>query len=254
VLNNSQIKLPEYSDYLVFVDESGDHNLENLVNNQYPVFVLAFCIIKMCDYVNQVVPKIQTLKLNYWGQENIIFHENDLRKDKESFVFFRGKQEIKTAFLNELNNLMLILPYTLIPVVIDKVRLIQKYPSTWNPYETALYLGMERLNTFLIKNKQVGKKQLVQFESRGKKEDNTLDLEFRKIINNENQWGCYNIDFKKLNYHPVFIKKEANITGIQIADLIARPFGLHYLKPEQNNRAVEILKEGEKIYQWKTFP
>ena len=33
----------EFSDYIVYVDESGDHSLESIDIN-YPVFVLAFCI------------------------------------------------------------------------------------------------------------------------------------------------------------------------------------------------------------------
>lgn len=33
----------DFSDYIVYVDESGDHTL-NGYNSKYPVFVLAFCI------------------------------------------------------------------------------------------------------------------------------------------------------------------------------------------------------------------
>ena len=35
----------EFSDYIVYVDESGDHNLER-INPEYPLFVLAFCIFE----------------------------------------------------------------------------------------------------------------------------------------------------------------------------------------------------------------
>jgi hypothetical protein len=33
----------EYGDYIVYVDESGDHGLRSMDPN-YPLFVLAFCI------------------------------------------------------------------------------------------------------------------------------------------------------------------------------------------------------------------
>jgi hypothetical protein len=33
----------KFSEYIVYVDESGDHGLETIDPN-YPVFVLAFCI------------------------------------------------------------------------------------------------------------------------------------------------------------------------------------------------------------------
>jgi len=49
--------MPEncYSDYVVYVDESGDHGLKNIDEN-YPVFVLAFCIFKKQDYIANIVP------------------------------------------------------------------------------------------------------------------------------------------------------------------------------------------------------
>ena len=31
------------SDYIVYVDESGDHSMEH-INQEYPLFVLALCI------------------------------------------------------------------------------------------------------------------------------------------------------------------------------------------------------------------
>ena len=34
-----------HSDYLVFVDESGDHSLTS-IDDAYPLLVLCFCIIK----------------------------------------------------------------------------------------------------------------------------------------------------------------------------------------------------------------
>ena len=44
-----------FSDYLVFVDESGDHGLETIDQN-YPVFVLAFCVFKKTGYTRILVP------------------------------------------------------------------------------------------------------------------------------------------------------------------------------------------------------
>lgn len=40
-----------------------------------------------------------------------------------------------------------------------------------------------------------------------------------------------------------FASKNHNSTGLQLADLIARPIGMKTLKPEQSNRAYEIIKE-----------
>jgi len=44
-----------FSDYIIYVDESGDHGLQTLDSN-YPVFVLAFCIFHKRYYSDTVIP------------------------------------------------------------------------------------------------------------------------------------------------------------------------------------------------------
>ena len=51
----------EFSDYIVYVDESGDHGLQNIDAN-YPIFVLAFCIFKKSDYIDVISPCLQRFK------------------------------------------------------------------------------------------------------------------------------------------------------------------------------------------------
>ena len=68
-----------FSDYIVYVDESGDHGLEN-IDPEYPLFVLAFCIFKKADYISQIVPALQDIKFRYWGHDAVILHERDFRK------------------------------------------------------------------------------------------------------------------------------------------------------------------------------
>ncbi|MDR2189439.1 MAG: DUF3800 domain-containing protein [Azonexus sp.] len=40
-----------WSDTIIYVDESGDHSLES-IDPEYPVFVLAFCIFRKDEYIN----------------------------------------------------------------------------------------------------------------------------------------------------------------------------------------------------------
>src|SRR5690606_19102582 len=44
-----------FSDYIVFVDESGDHAMGS-IDEGYPLFVLSCCLISKRDYVATVVP------------------------------------------------------------------------------------------------------------------------------------------------------------------------------------------------------
>ena len=52
-----------FGDYIIYVDESGDHSLEK-INPRYPIFSLAFCIFKKAAYVEVIVPKMIELKFN----------------------------------------------------------------------------------------------------------------------------------------------------------------------------------------------
>jgi hypothetical protein len=44
-----------FSDHIIFVDESGDHSFKS-IDPQYPIFALAFCIIRKDDYIHRLVP------------------------------------------------------------------------------------------------------------------------------------------------------------------------------------------------------
>jgi len=55
-----------FGDYVVFVDESGDHSLE-VINPDYPVFVLAFCIVSCRDYIERITLSVRALKYRYSG-------------------------------------------------------------------------------------------------------------------------------------------------------------------------------------------
>ncbi len=73
-----------FSDYIIYVDESGDHSLTSIDEN-YPLFVLAFCIIKKSDYCENIVPAFQKLKFDYFGHDMAIFHGHDIRKSGGDF-------------------------------------------------------------------------------------------------------------------------------------------------------------------------
>ncbi|WP_435932938.1 DUF3800 domain-containing protein [Moraxella bovoculi] len=48
-----------FSDCIVYVDESGDHNLDN-INSKYPIFVLAFCIFNKRYYKIILLKRFKT--------------------------------------------------------------------------------------------------------------------------------------------------------------------------------------------------
>ncbi len=73
-------------------------------------------------------------------------------------------------------------------------------------------------------------------ESRGKKENIELELEFRRICDGDNS------DNRHLPFDIVFADKKTNLAGLQLADLVARPVGLNHIRPQQTNQAFDLLK------------
>ena len=114
------------------------------------------------------------------------------------------------------------LDYSVISVLIDKKEHTLKY-STWkyDPYHYCMEIIVERFFFFLEEKNSKGD---VMIESRGGKEDMRLKKSFRKILDNgthfiESDKLQARLTSKELKVQP----KKLNISGLQIADLIAHP-------------------------------
>ncbi len=235
------------SEYIIYIDESGDHGLQK-INKEYPVFVLTFCCFKKEDYVNDVVPKIQNFKFKYFGHDQIILHENPIRKQKEEFAFLRTNAELRTHFLNEINEIVESSRFEIFTVIIDKLKLRNQYKIPENPYNLGINFGMKMILNHLLEKGESKKEIHLIFEQRGIKEDAELELEFRRICSSSSK----NYDFGKIKFTQIFASKKSNSTGLQFADLVSRPVGINFLRPNQGNRAYEIIKS--KIVQSKEYP
>jgi len=247
-----------FSDFIVYVDESGDHSLAS-IDEDYPIFVLAFCIFYKDHYSNIVVPRLQKLKFEYFGHDLVILHEHDIRKEKGEFNIFKGKKQ-KEGFLNKLTDIIENSNFILASCVIEKTKILAS-ESNNNPYHMALRYCLETLYDFVQEKGQQNYETYIAVEQRGKKEDKELELEFRRICNGENKFR------KDLPFNIRMANKTANSSGLQLADLVARPIGRHVLSPDQPNRAFEALiskfyceggreKAGENYDNWglKRFP
>ncbi len=228
-------KVVGFSDYIVYVDESGDHGLKTIDPN-YPVFVLAFCIFRKHDYMESLVPALQAFKFRHFGHDQVILHETDIRKDRKAFTFLK-ERGCKEAFLGELLEIVAGTPFTLVCSVIRKEPFRRRYTHPDNPYHVALGFGLERV--FLYLRNLGADKGLTHIvvEQRGKREDKELELEFRRI--------CSGANYRKelLPFELVFADKQSNSAGLQLADLVARPVGMHILRPEQGNHAFGVLEQ-----------
>jgi len=223
----------DHSDYVVYVDESGDHGMDTM-DPTYPVFVLAFCIFEKKNYVEKVAPAVQQFKFKHWGHDMVILHETEMRKSRGSFTFLNNPK-LREPFSTELTALIDEAPFALIATAIRKDRLRSRYSKVPNPYHIAMRFGLERVNKFLENRGQGNKTTFVIVEKRGQREDTELELEFLRICSGDN------FTHRTLPLRLVFADKKVNSCGLQLADLVARPIGRHVLDATQPNRAFEVL-------------
>lgn len=224
----------QFSDYLVFVDESGDHNLTQ-IDPQFPVFVLLFAIFRKADYVEGVCPALQKFKFEFWGHDEVVLHEHEIRKPFGDFLFLL-QRPMREQFQAGLTAQMLALPATLIGVVIDKPAFLARYHAPVSPYAYALETGLERVFRHLDALGQNTATTAIIVEKRGRREDADLELAFRRVCDGTNAL-C-----KPFPFQLVMVPKASNSAGLQLTDLMARPVALHHLRPDQPNRAYEIIE------------
>ncbi len=220
--------LGPFHEAIVYVDESGDHGP---VSQDYPVFVLAFCIFDKSDYAENTTTRVQRFKFKYFGHDALVLHERDIRKEQPPFDILR-RPGVRDAFYEDLNRLIEETQFTLVAAAIRK----DKIGGSVDVYSLAMEFGLERI-ALHFNLKPNDPKLHVVCESRGKREDDEMELAFRRI--------CAGSNFRNLVLpcDLVFARKERSHAGMEFADLIARPIGRHVLQPQQANRAWDILEK-----------
>ncbi len=223
-----------YSDYIVYLDESGDHSLD-VIDRQYPIFVLSACVFRKSDYSATVVPSFLDLKFRFFGHDMVVLHSRDIRKAHGPFSILQNAH-VRQDFLGALNTAVANAPFTLVTAIIDKRRLTRHSAQSDNPYEIALTFCMERVFSYLqdLQQHQVTTPMVV--ECRGKKEDADLELSFRRTAQGNNIHGL------SLPFEIVFADKKTNSTGLQLADLVSHPIGRQHLNPAQPNQAYGVVE------------
>ncbi len=221
-----------HSDYIVYVDESGDHSTTTF-DEAYPVFVLTFCVFLKADYAHVITPAIRMLKFATFGHDMVILHENDIRKKLGAFKMLN--KEKREAFLEKLHALVAETNVIIFATIVDKHKIVKQHLANRHIYHLAMQMGLEKLFSFLQVQNQADRLTHVICEARGRMEDVELALEFMRVCSGDNSLQ------QKLPFEIVIADKKSNSEGLQFADMVARPIGLSSFRPQQFNRAMTII-------------
>jgi hypothetical protein len=210
--------------FRMYIDEVGNPDLGSSENPLHRFLSLTGIIVDL-DYVRRVLhPEMEQLKCDYFHShpdDPVIFHRKELLNAKQPFEVLH-EPETRERFDRKLLAFLEDWQYTVISVCLDKKSHKDTY-RVWryNPYHYCLALLLERFTFFLEQRAEKGD---VMAESRGGKEDMRLKKSFSRLWNE----GTEYMDPDR--FHHVFTSKQLkvkpksnNISGLQLADLIAHP-------------------------------
>lgn len=209
---------------ILFLDESGSHNLTD-INRDYPVFVLGGIIVDK-DYAEaELAEKVNRFKNNLFGSDKIILHTADITRNRGEFEQMKDAT-FRNKFYSQLNRLMKELNYQVVACVIKKDKHLAKYGlAALDPYMLSLNVLVER---FCFEIGASNEKGLIIAEKREASLDRELDVAWLNLKIK----GTEFVQAKTIEERITSLvtrHKRDNVAGLQLADLVVSPIGRYVL-------------------------
>jgi hypothetical protein len=239
--------------YRIYIDETGNHDMNHAEELNQRFLALTGVIIETTHNMDVIQPDIGTLKRKFFKKDpdvDVILHRKEIINHRPPFDILSNNKICK-YFNNDILMLLKKWDYRVITVVIDKLAHREQY-TVWHyqPYHYCLTVMLERYVLFLHYGNHKGD---VMVESRGGKEDLKLKSSYSSLYEGGNDYIPAERWQERLTSCELKIKpKEANIAGLQVADLIAHPSRREILLENKlieddrdifGNKITEILRE-----------
>jgi len=228
-------RLPKYR---LYVDEVGNSDLKSSHDPNHRYLSLTGVIIDLA-YVRDVLhDEMERLKREFFGDhpdEPVILHRKQLVNRRYPFAALRDPL-VERAFNARILQLLEQWEYVAITIVIDKLRHLEQY-QVWryDPYHYCLEVLLERYVLWLQDRMSCGD---VMAESRGGKEDRRLKTSFARLYTEGSDYIPADRWQRRLTSTQLKVKpKAANVSGLQLADLIAHP-SYRATRARRNNEAL----------------
>lgn len=217
---------------VLYLDESGDHNLNpQKINPTYPVFVLGGVIVDRAHVRNVIEPEMRLFKQTHFDREDVILHTVDMGKGRGDYGFLAnaGKRQ---RFYDDLNSLLDQWDYKVVACVFEKERYIRQVTASVDPYHDGIEILIERFCAELGTSIDSG---FVYAEMRNPGLDRELMAAWERLrISGTDYLSPAEIDRKIIDLS--LKDKTPNMAGLQLADLVVTPVGRHVVgKPPTPN-------------------
>lgn len=213
---------------MVFIDECGSHSFAD--NSSFGAFVLAAVIVPQSDYA-QFDSEWKQWKKDRLGSPDKIVHEPDIRRHGGPFFKFKRRGTKRAAMHQSLCELLMKLNFSAIACVVNRTEYIAQFGTgsldtslPTDAYLMVLDFLMERL-VMVLERQFGGAPAHVIAEARGPLEDALLQYEYVRLQLDGTSYISAAWFRQQLEPGIEFRTKKNNCSGLQIADLLARPCG-----------------------------
>lgn len=210
--------------YRLYIDETGNADLGASSDPNHRYLSLTGVIMEVDYVLHRVRPELERIKRDIFGSDPddpVILHRKDLLQKNHPFKALRDPA-VEAEFNRRTLGLLRDSEYTTLTVVIDKLEHLNRY-VVWrhDPYHYCLEILLERYVKWLRKT---GGKGDILAEVRGKKDDIRLKRCYDNFYKNGTRYmRSSTIQWHITSAHLKMKPKPANITGLQICDLLAHP-------------------------------
>jgi hypothetical protein len=210
------------TEHLVFLDESGDDNLQNIDPN-YPIFVLGAVIFEKTYHNTVAVREFAEFKARHMTPGQIL-HTVDMLRNQRGFEFLKDPAR-RERFYRDLNALIARVDFTLIAAILDMPKAIAKWGlQQRTPYIYLMQLLLERIYLCL---RGKGTAQVFA-ESRQPHLDALIRGEFLRVRGGASMIHPATLLERMFPEEIGFLPKSAN-PGAELADVLVSPVGRRYL-------------------------
>lgn len=240
--------------YRLYIDEVGNADMNASADENHRYLNLTGIIIELGHIQTAIYPQMEAIKATFFGShpdDPIVFHRRELVRRERPFQQLndpKTRAEFDKAMLSHLRSW----DYHVVSVTIDKLELQKRYQIwRYHPYHYCLHVILERYVMFLEDKETTGD---VMAEARGGKEDQKLKDSFTRIFEHGTDYVTAERFQATLTSRQIKLKKkENNIAGLQLADLIAHPSHRSILATHQKQKqsadfggqVVQILMESK---------
>lgn len=205
---------------LLYLDESGDHNLVK-IERDFPLFVLGGVIVERMYARTTLEQEVAAFKRALFGRDDLILHTADIVRNTRGFEPLIDPG-FRLRFREALNDLMRTLEYQVVACVIKKdVYLARHGAAAIDPYLLSLNVLVERFCLELGDHMDGG---MIIAERRRPDLDDALEVTWQTLRRTGTQFQRGSVIDRRI-VDLVLKRKQLNIAGLQLADLVVSPIG-----------------------------